>query len=716
MGKTRLRGHVGWWVVVLAVSSQAFAAAAAKTTASVRAGATQVRRFEKIEFTLDTNAAADNPYDPAEIDVRVELTGPGGRKVEQPAFHYQPCLREHRAHGGRKADWMYPVGKAVWLARFAPTEAGKWSAAATVTTPAGTAWSEAVSFECTAAAGRGFVRVSKSDGRFLEFGDGTPFFPVGQNVAFIKDSYESSDMIARLAAAGGNFVRVWACCEDWGMAIEARKSGWGRSWDWEPPIVHMPDRAGFHSDDRCLGRSGDAGTTLSFNPTRPVALKAGTKYLLTGQARTSTGAGMLLIAPGSREPIVLKAPKSWAKFRHEFTAGEGQWWLGNLAFRSIAKYTMYVRDLSLTEAGGGPELLGEADVNRPLSGYYNQVDCALLDAVVAAAEKAGVYLQLTLFTRDDYMHLLRRPRSRDYTRALDLGRRLVRYFVARWGYSTNVAAWEYFNEQDPGLPTERFYGELGEYFEQIDVNRHLRVNSTWHSPSKDYKHPSLDSADLHWYMRPATGELFKDAVAGVLAQAALARAAAPAKPTMFSEFGITDDKWMRHGDLDKDTDFLHLHNALWASALSGMSSTVCHWYWDDIHKRDLYHNYRGVAAFVVDIPYTTAKLSPAAATCDQGLRVVGLAGPRHAYLWINDPASTWHKVCVEGVKPGEHKGASLTVPGLAAGTYAVQWWDTREGKVVNKATAKATGGGALRLPVPAFTGDIACKVVPAAGK
>ena len=236
------------------------------------------------------------------------------------------------------------------------------------------------------------------------------------------------------------------------------------------------------------------------------------------------------------------------------------------------------------------------------------------------------------------------------------------------------------------------------------------MNSTWHSPSKDYKHPRLDAADLHWYMRPVTGELFKDSVAGVLAQAKLARAAAPAKPAMFSEFGMTDDKWMRPRELDTDKDFLHLHNALWASALSGMSSTVCDWYWDDIHKRDLYHNYRGVSAFVADIPFTTAKLSPAAATCDKGLRAVCLAGPRHAYLWVNDPASTWHKVYVEGVRPAEVKGAAVTVPGLEAGTYRVQWWDTRQGKPVGQDSLRASGTG-LRLAVPAFTGDIACKVL-----
>ena len=698
--------RVTW--AVLCILGLCAAAPAADRSISVEPGAKQVKRFEKIEFALRAETVGDNPYDPAEIDLALELTAPGGREVTVPAFIFQPYECRQLDKGGGRGEWLYPAAAPCWKARFAPTEVGAYSCVAVLKDRAGTARSAPVAFECVASEGRGFVRVSRRDPRYMELDDGSPFFAVGQNVAFVKDLFATAERIRRLGASGANFARVWACGEDWAMAIEARKSAWGRSWDWTPPIVAEPDRQGFHSGRLCIRLAGDAGAGASVNPCRPVALRPNTWYRLSGRARADEGVAVSFDLGGPRK---IEPKRQWTPFKEEFTTGADQWWLSGPTFRLTAKGAAWLADLSLQEAAGGPELLWEADVNRPLLGVYNQADCFVLDKVVEAAEAAGVRLQVVLFTRDHYMQMLSKDSSGDYARALDFGKRLVRYAAARWGYSTHVAAWEYFNEMDPGLPTDRFYSELGRTFEQTDTNRHLRATSTWSSPSKDTKHPRLDTADMHYYLRPAEGETWKDAVAAVQARWKLMAPHVQGRPVLFSEFGMTDDAWQRAPQLDQDKDFVHLHNALWASALSGFASTVCHWYWDDIHTKDMYHHYRPVAAFVADIPFTTGKLRPASAACDKGLRLVGLQGDEGAYLWISDPAATWWKIGMEGVRPAEMKGASLRVEGLKAGAYRVRWWDTREGKVVREDTARAAAGAAVRLDVPAFTADVACKVV-----
>jgi hypothetical protein len=132
-----------------------------------------------------------------------------------------------------------------------------------------------------------------------------------------------------------------------------------------------------------------------------------------------------------------------------------------------------------------------------------------------------------------------------------------------------------------------------------------------------------------------------------------------------------------------------------------------HWYWDDIHKRDLYGHYAPVSRFVADIPFTTAKLQTAQAACDKGLRVLGLQGPDHTYVWVQDPASTW-KRAADGEKPRETEGAVLTVKGLA-GAFRVQWWDTWKGAPVIERTVRAEDG-AVRLAVPSFSRDVACRL------
>ena len=592
---------------------------------SIEAGAKQVGRFAKIEFTIRTEVLADNPYDPGETDIQIELTNPGGKKLTHPAFWHQPIEREQRPHGGNKAEWLYPAGMPGWKARFAPVEVGKWSCAATLKARGLSVRSNPITFECVPSPSKGFVRVAARDPRFLEFDDGSPYFPVGQNVAFITDTYKSIEMLRKLSENGANFVRIRFAIHIRAATVRERfPPRTGRS---VTVAARQAPGAGFPPSCRCptttasiptTAASASAATPTPASPSPPPAASGRTQGSPlpppavgrgescirppVGMARSNTGAGFMLELGGSKEPVLLKGGKQWTEFQHDFTTGEDQWWLPGLAFRSISKCTMYLKDLSLKEAAGGPELLWEADANRPLIGCYNQLDCAMLDQLVESAEPLGLYLQLTLITRDHYMRLLRKEQSRDYDRAIEFSKRLLRYAIARWGYSTHVFAWEYTNEQDPGLPTDRLYTELGEFLEQTDVYHHLRANSTWHCPSKDYKHPKLDTADMHWYMTPRSGDLFKDAALGVLSRVKAAREAAPNKPVLFSEFGLADDKVMRAPEIEKDKEFVHLHNALWASALSGMSSTVCPWWWDDIHKLDQYRHYKPVSAFVAGIP------------------------------------------------------------------------------------------------------------------
>ncbi|MFP4058139.1 MAG: hypothetical protein ACLF0G_14825 [Candidatus Brocadiia bacterium] len=681
---------------------------------AVEPSATRVPRYERVDFALQVTPVRGDPYDPGEVDFRLELTAPDGEKLLLPAFLYQPFERREVARGGRKAEWLYPVGEPVWKARFAPTAAGTYSVVARLDDLAGQVASEPLRFECVPSESQGYVRVSARNPRYLALDDGTSFFAVGQNAAFVTDSAATAEKIRKLGASGANYVRIWACCEDWAMAIEARKSAWGRSWAWKPPIAHLPGREGYHSDATCVRITGQEGAAVSPSPTRPVALRPETRYRLAGKARTDEGVGLRVQLSQPRLTEELPPSRGWRDFACEFTTAAGQMWLGRLRFELSAAGSAWLRDLSLQEAGGGPELLWEADTNRPLRGAINQQDAFMVDHLVATAEDCGVRLQLVLLTRDHYMGLLRHEGTRDYARAVAAAKRLVRYAAARWSYSTAVATWEFFNEMNPGLPTNRFYAEAGTELRRLDPARHLRATSAWAMPApKDYRHPQLDVADTHYYLRPVTGELFHDAAASVLHHAGAFLDRVPPKPGLFSEFGITTDKWRRAPELDKDTGFVHLHNALWASALSGLASTVMHWYWDDIHKRDLYGHYRPVAAFVADIPFADGPLEPARAAAKPELRVVGLQRPQAAYLWLQDPRATWWAVAVEEREPGEIRNARLTIEGLRPGAYRVEWWDTRAGAVASQARARVAGEP-LALDVPAFRRDIACKVLPAA--
>jgi hypothetical protein len=242
----------------------------------------------------------------------------------------------------------------------------------------------------------------------------------------------------------------------------------------------MPGSEDEPSPRKCVKIEGNDGASIAASPSHPVALRPKTRYVLTGQFTADGPSGLRVsIGRGNGRRSFDAAPKDqWRKFSQEFVTGENEFWLGRLAFSLVGAGTIWLDGLSFREAAGGAELLWEADVNRPTRGAYNQLDCFMLDQLLEAAERNDIYLMLCLITRDLYMKSLADDRSSEYREAIDDAKKLMRYAVARWGYSTSVAAWEYFNEIDPGLPTDRFYTEVGQYLERIDIYRHLRQKRT----------------------------------------------------------------------------------------------------------------------------------------------------------------------------------------------------------------------------------------------
>ncbi len=696
--------------------------AAVGQTLEVRASADQVGKYEKLEFAVHLDSTYQNPFDPDEVDLSLLIKTPSERTLTLPAFWHQRYQRRRLGEGNRQDDWFYPLGDPVWTARFAPMEVGTHQAVARLKDRRGTFDSQEVRFQCTPSNCKGFLRTSTQDPRFFQFSEGEPFFAVGQNLAFIgnqqyADLSKAEEVFGRLSQNGANFLRIWTCCEDWATAIEARKSAWGRSWHWKPPIVPMPEGNRHDPSRKCIELSGGDGFRLAVSPSHPVALLPDTRYVVAGKVRTDGKVGVRLeISRG--EPLVVAsagAASRWTEFRHELTTGSDQHWLARMAFRLDGKGTAWLDDLSLREADGGPELLWEAEVNRPVRGFYNPVDCFILDQLLDAAERNGIYLQLCLITRDLYMGSLDDEASPEYDEAIRDAKNLLRYAVARWGYSTNVAAWEYFNEMNPGLPTNRFYAELGEHLEQIDPYRHLRCTSTWGPSPKDCRHPKLDVAQVHFYLRPSDKQQGKDEVEAVLGRAEFLRQHAPQKPALVGEFGLATEKWRLSEDMKADTELVHFHNSLWASALSGLSGTVLFWWWDQLDRMDACAHYRPLASFLADVPFAAAGLKETSASVSNSqVQLIGLQGRDCAYIWLFDSDAVWATKGVRGVKPSPIQDATVQITGLAPGAYHVEWWDTYQGTIINE-TDRSNTAGTLRLSVPPFTRDIACKIGRSAG-
>lgn len=158
-----------------------------------------------------------NPYDPDQADVRVTFTGPGGARLDTPAF---ATVEHSRALVGGQEQLTETSGVR-WMVRATPPVAGDWTWQATIRVGGVSTTTAPVAFRCEADPdGHGVPRVSDVDGRYLAFADGSPFVPRGENLSWYGPggTYDYDRWLDQLAARGANWVRVWM--PSWAMGIE----------------------------------------------------------------------------------------------------------------------------------------------------------------------------------------------------------------------------------------------------------------------------------------------------------------------------------------------------------------------------------------------------------------------------------------------------------------------------------------------------------------
>jgi probable HAF family extracellular repeat protein len=177
-------------------------------------------RFEK-EFTLNRSDAADEVHDPSVIDVTATFKAPSGATYTVPAFFGTDyTLRPGTGIGGSELyDPVPGTESGIWHARISPDETGVWryTLRAQDKTPGQTATkvSAQMTFSVTASASKGQIERDPRDDRFLRYSDGTPYYPMGHNVAFgdgnpFNDgSHYYEPHFQSMQAAGQNWTRVW---------------------------------------------------------------------------------------------------------------------------------------------------------------------------------------------------------------------------------------------------------------------------------------------------------------------------------------------------------------------------------------------------------------------------------------------------------------------------------------------------------------------------
>ena len=356
-----------------------------------------------------------------------------------------------------------------------------------------------------------------------------------------------------------------------------------------------------------------------------------------------------------------------------------------------------------------------------------------LDHVLRTAENRDIYLKLCIDNFLDYTDSSKRrfipywqenggpcKTPLDFftnAEAKAMYRRRIRYILARWGYSPNIFAWELWNEMDyvvrdkPAV-LQGWTEEMSRELKRLDPYKHcvtnsLGLNSVWDDM---WQSDAMDFAQIHSYIhRPAwiDDEHELDSASLVLDRSK--RMSHFGKPWMLSEFGyLGTNDFNQLNDADKLG--IHLHNAIWASALCGAAGTAQPWWWDNyLHPNNLYYHYRALAAFLDGVDMASERWSYAVGKGGEKVRVIGLKNRARGLFWIQHLDSTWYKRYIEERPSPTLRNVRLDIPNLENGDYRIEWWDTYSGRIVTHLSARVARNR-LTIKVPEIGPDIACRI------
>lgn len=180
-----------------------------------------VELYDKLEVAIYGNLVYSNPYDYQQVEVWGEFEGPGGNSQRVDGFF----MESYEFMGGNGA--IQKNGKDGFFLRFSPKEVGQWRFRVGGMDANGQDTSSWHYFDCVGANGgnsKGFVQIGNSN--YLKFDDGSPFIPVGHNIAWPNGSAFANytTWLTSLKSSGGNYFRLWHC--HWGLSLEWLGNGY----------------------------------------------------------------------------------------------------------------------------------------------------------------------------------------------------------------------------------------------------------------------------------------------------------------------------------------------------------------------------------------------------------------------------------------------------------------------------------------------------------
>ncbi|MDD5570139.1 MAG: T9SS type A sorting domain-containing protein [Bacteroidales bacterium] len=277
-------------------------------------------------------------------------------------------------------------------------------------------------------------------------------------------------------------------------------------------------------------------------------------------------------------------------------------------------------------------------------GKYCQKTAALLDSTLNLCEAKGIYMQLVMQHHGQFSTTVNAEWNDNPYKTSNGGfltnagdfftnaqaklqtKKQYRYIVARWGYSTNILCWEFFNEVNltdgTGPNIAGWHKEMNNYVKSLDVHQHITTTSITGDDAM------LEQIDDSTTLTQLQYHVYQDYLEKALHLSSERVFSKISKPVMCGEFGtnVSYDNCL-HPDSWGD----HIRKAEWIGMMTEAPNLF--WYWDTyIECKNLYSTYKILGDFLngVDIvqemqgnyqsfKYSNAVMSPTTLTAVGGL-------------------------------------------------------------------------------------------------
>jgi hypothetical protein len=298
--------------------------------------------------------------------------------------------------------------------------------------------------------------------------------------------------------------------------------------------------------------------------------------------------------------------------------------------------------------------------------YYNSSALARMDHLIDLSESLDLYIMLTL-GQGGYGTLDRGvvDSSEEFfasRKARDWYKNRLRYIVARWGYSTAIAMWEFFNEVDNVQFRNRnnpinsklivdWHDEMSTYIKQIDPYQHIVTTSISHRDIEGLNSiRNIDINQKHIYNNTS-----------ILPAEINKYVTEFGKPYIIGEFGCEWDWSKNFDDFSHEMD-IDFKRGLWYGIFSPTPVTPMSWWWEYFDARRMTPYFRSVKEI------NDRMLNAGKGTFDvltvkaNDLQAFGIRCGNEIYVYLFNPENTTTMANVEITFPGmnnRYKGQSL---------------------------------------------------------